>query len=345
MNNDIGGVFIDTINGFRYSYDYSFNASLNTKLYGMYTFKKGRVNAIRHVLTPSFSFNYRPDFGESKWDFYRTYQKDPTSDIVKYSLYEGAIYGYPPSGKYGMVSFALGNNVEMKVKNPKDTTGDFRKVMILESLNFNTSYNIAADSLNWSAVSMTGRTTLFKSMNLTFNATFDPYAIDIDGKTINKLEFDRTGKICRMTNASLSIGYRITSKSKKKKEKGKAEQSIGYSDDYVDFDVPWNLNIDYTLRYTNVGYNRDTTQSIRFTGDINLTSKWKIGFSSGYDFDTKKTTYTSVNIYRDLHCWEMRFTWIPFGFRRSYNFQINVKSSVLQDLKLTKQSNWSDNFQ
>lgn len=344
--NGIGGVVTDTVNGFVRAYDYSFNTNLNTKLYGMYMFKSGRIKAIRHVLTPTVGYNYRPDFGEDKWNIYRTYQVDSIGTIARYSVVEQGIFGSPPSGKYGMINFSLGNNLEMKKESKKDTTNTAKKIILIESLNFSTSYNIAADSLKLSPLNIQGRTTLFKQMNIQIGATVDPYMLDsLTGKTIDKFMYNEVGKIGRLTSANFTLGFRLNSKSKAENTNSEiANNIIGYPYDYVDFNIPWNFSIDHTFRYSKPQFEKDISQTLRFSGDVNITSKWKISVSTGYDYKIKQFTYTTVNIYRDLHCWEMRFTWIPFGFRQSYNFQINVKAAVLQDLKLTKRSSWSDQF-
>ena len=121
-------------------------------------------------------------------------------------------------------------------------------------------------------------------------------------------------------------------------------------DDYVDWSIPWSLSINYNLRYSNnilyQDYVRSDTrkvvQTLGFSGDINITPKWKVSAQSGWDFENKGLSYTSLNIYRDLHCWEMRFSWVPIGPRKSWNFSLNVKASVLQDLKLTKKKDFRD---
>jgi hypothetical protein len=111
---------------------------------------------------------------------------------------------------------------------------------------------------------------------------------------------------------------------------------------YVNFNIPWSFSGGVIIGQTQSGAQILRNAILNFSGDVSLTEKWKISFSSGYDFEQKEISFTSIDIYRDLHCWEMRFNWIPFGFRQSYNFTINVKSGMLQDLKLNRRRQWFD---
>jgi hypothetical protein len=114
-------------------------------------------------------------------------------------------------------------------------------------------------------------------------------------------------------------------------------------DAYVDFDIPWNLRINYSLDYTKPGFQKQkVTQSVRFSGDLSITEKWKIDFNSGYDFEMKTFTQSNFGIRRDLHCWQMAVNWVPFGRFQSYNFSIGIKSGMLQDLKLDRNRSFVD---
>ncbi|HXK82671.1 MAG TPA: putative LPS assembly protein LptD, partial [Bacteroidales bacterium] len=275
-----------------------------------------------------------------------TGQYDTVSYI--YSIYEGAPYGSPTRGGAGSVSFNIANNLETKVRNRADTVTGDKKIKILESLNFSTNYNIMADSLNWSPVNMSGRTRIGK-LELSFNSIFDPYAIAKDPyndiyKRINKSEFSETGNLFRITSASLSTSFSLNPRSSKNKDENQTAMLYGYPDAYVDFDVPWNIRVSYNLRYDKPYDEKIITQTLQFSGELNLTAKWKIRMSSGWDFANNKITYTVIDVYRDLHCWEASLRLIPFGIHKSYTFQINVKSAILQDLKLSKRRSWYDNF-
>ena len=349
----------DTVIGFKRAGDYVVSVPLTTTIYGMYQFKRSNIKAIRHVITPSVSYSYRPDYGEDKWGYYKTVKSDTTGKRTKYSIFDGGAgawsgnQGYPSQGKSGLVNININNNVEMKVKNKKDTTNTFKKVSIFDNLTFNTSYNIAVDSLNWSPLTIQGRTKLFKIIDLSFNSSFNEYNVDSSGNEVNKYVWETPEKFLRFESANLSLGMAFSSKNNASATKAAIDAGLpnNYLDDYVDFKIPWTLRIDYSLRYDKTSFvivdhkfDKKITQTVNFSGDFNLTGKWKIGYSSGYDFETKKLTYTSIDIYRDLHCWEMSFKWVPFGTYKSYIFQINVKSSVLQDLKLNRRKNWTENL-
>ena len=342
--------------GFYRVYDYSFGVGLSTTLYGMIQYHHGPVKALRHVITPSVSYSWRPDFGQEKFGFYKTDPRDTTGTKL-YSPYMHGIYGLPGSGRSSAFSFSLNNKFEMKVKDETDTVKHERKVQVLDALNFSTSYNMLAEEFKWSDLSMSAKTTLFKTLGLQMNATGCFYAIDSLGKKINEFEYDHSGRLFRITRASLSTGYSLNSeklfgKDKKKdnNEENKpvvdAEHSM-YDDSDLDeydyFKIPWSLSFSYSLTYTKPGLSGKLSQSLSFNGDFSLTPKWKVGFSSGYDFDAKQFTYTRFSLSRDLHCWAASLNLIPFGPRQSYTFNIAVKSAVLQDLKYNKTKSWYDN--
>lgn len=332
---DGDGVQTDTLKGFKRAYNYNLSTSLSTKLYGILQFKKGKIKAVRHVLSPSVSLRYTPDFSANNYGFYQEVQSDSLGSIQQYSIFQNGIYGTPSSGKNGTISFNLGNILEMKV-NSKDTVESIKKVKILESLGVNANYNIFTDSMHLSLITLSGGTRLFNTFTLNFNSTYDPYVLGKDGNRINQYYFQETNKIARFTRAGASINFSLN-------QKGDTEHNPNLPWlDYVDFDIPWNLSASYSIDYNKSNLNEPLTQSLGFSGDVKLTDKWKIGFRSGYDFQAKDLSFASIDIYRDLHCWEMLFNWIPFGYRQSYNLTIRVKSSVLQDLKWEKKKDWYD---
>ncbi|MEP7168237.1 MAG: putative LPS assembly protein LptD [Bacteroidota bacterium] len=346
FNTDSNQVITDTIGGFKAARDYYAGASLHTTLYGLVQFKNSKIMAVRHVLSPTVSFTYAPDFSAPSWNYYKSVQKDSTGALSKYSIFETGIYGGPGSGKQGVVNFLLDNNLEMKVRKTTDTAETTKKIKLLESLSFNTSYNIAADSLRWSIINISARTTLFDKVNLTGNSRFDPYSVDSLGRRRNISELKAHNKLARFTDASITAGFNLAQASKKTPTKGSDADKkyiATHPNDFVDLDIPFSLNVNYSLTYSKpaVGASQ-TNQIVNFNGDISLTPKWKIIFSSGYDFKLHQITYTSLSFYRDLHCWEMRLNWVPLGSFTYYNFQINVKASVLQDLKYIKKNDVYD---
>ncbi|RLD62744.1 MAG: LPS-assembly protein LptD, partial [Bacteroidetes bacterium] len=181
----------DTLNGFNRVFDYSYNAALNTQIYGMYQFKKSFVKAIRHRITPSVTLSYRPDFSNEKWGYYK---KDPLDSTKTYSVYSNGIYSAPGSGKSGLVNFNVANNIEMKIKSKKDTVTGTKKIVLIENLSFSTSYNMLADSLRWSKIRISGRTKLFKRLDINYSANLDPYILKSDstGNMVNYNRFEWT---------------------------------------------------------------------------------------------------------------------------------------------------------
>jgi len=341
LKDGAGDVKIDTIQGIRYAHNYSTSASLSLspKIYGMYTFKEtSNIAAIRHVMTPSISVSYTPEIGVDREKYYRTYKRDGKD--VEYSIFDGGLYPTPTGAmESGSINLSLDNNIEAKMRTANDTTGneDFRKVKLLESLKFSTSYNMFADSLNWSNIRMTGRTKIFNNkMDLSFNSTIDPYDLNANDIKINKFG-------PRLTNASIDLGFRLSSSDFKSDEGGEDENVAEPDMRYVQFDVPWSFSLDYGWTYSKPRRESNVAQFVKLRADFSLTPKWKINFSTGYDFAEKAVTISQFNLTRDLHCWQMTFSTVPFGPYQNYNFRINVKSSVLQDLKYEKKKVWQDN--
>lgn len=345
----------------KFSRVWDYNASINwsTQIFGTFNYKKGRIKALRHVITPSISYSYLPDFGKEKYNYYdyfnriiynsNTGQYDTISYI--YSRFEGLPYGTPSRGGSGSINFNIGNNLEMKLRNKQsDTTKSETKIKLLESLNLSTNYNIFADSLNWAPLSISGRTRI-KFFDINFSGTLDPYVVvpniaGTGGIRINKLLFYDDGRIFRLTLANLTISFSLNSKKEVKKDFKDESYTVlyGFPDSYVDFDMPWNVRVNYTFRYSKPYFDSNITQTLNISGDLNLTKKWKISTTTGFDFVKKSATYTTIDIYRDLHCWEASLHLIPFGQHKAYMFQINVKAAMLKDLKLAKRRSWYDNL-
>ena len=357
---------VDTVSGFKANRDATFNSSLNTRLYGMFNFKKGYIKAIRHVVKPSLTFNYRPDFGNPDFGFWQSYT-DTLGMEHRYSIFEQSLYGGPSYGKTGNIGFSISNNLEMKVASAKDTISGIKKIVLIEDLTIGMSYDMAKDSCNWSSLAITGRTTLFKSLVLNYSGYFIPYALDDAGNMTNRFLWDVEHKLFKRKNSqwNMQLNWSVNSNTfNDDATVNTASQSPIPTNEIlqspfnnpnqmlgsvVDFSVPWNFSVAYTLSfisqyYANVmGYESEVVQTISLRGDVNLTKNWKIAFTTGYDFESKKMSYTSVDIYRDLHCWEMRFNWVPFGYYKSWNFTINVKAGMLQDLKYNMRNSYQDN--
>jgi lipopolysaccharide assembly outer membrane protein LptD (OstA) len=363
-----GYVRTDTINQFRNVFSFDVSSTLTTKLYGMVNFKKGPVRAIRHVFTPSVGLSYNPDYSRDFWNYYGTYY-DANGIEQLYSMFQGNIYGTPPSGKAGRINYSFGNNLEIKVPSKKDTITGLKKVKLIDDLSFSGSYDMAKDSLNFSYLSVNGRTTLFKNLSVRYSSLWDPYILDSLGKKqLNQFEWDVNKRLFRKNSVSwnFSLSYSLNNDTFKKKNGAKntkrkmdsplaSEQEMNdirsNPEDYIDWTTKWALSLSYNLTLSNnptffnylMQDNRKVIQTLGVNGNINLSENWKVSVQTGWDFEQKKLSYTSMTIYRDLHCWEMRFNWIPLGTYKSWNFTINVKASALQDLKLTKKKDYRDN--
>jgi hypothetical protein len=345
-------------------HDLSASTSMETKIYFTYQTKKSGAVAMRHVMTPRLSFNYQPKLNNQVRG---TYFNSVTGQEVEYSYFENGMFGTPilKSQMYGEIR--IGNNVELKVHSKRDTISGFKKISIFDDLSVTLQYDFIADSMRLKPLSITGRTTLFQQLYLTYYLNFDPYCLDEKGYRIAMTEWAANRRLFRFSNANFKIGLNwrldqnLFSKMKKKtankpQNPTPASDALGIPASRPDFSMPWSFTLNYTfayniqentLYYQNIEpkqYNHDIIQSLNIVGDVNLSKKWKIGISTGYDFKNKEITYTSIDIYRDLHCWEMRFNWVPFGFHKGYSFTINVKASVLQDIKYNLKRDFRDNL-
>ncbi len=360
---------VDTIPGLSYAHAIypSIGMSLAPKIYGMYQFTNpnSKIVAIRHVMSPTVSFSYIPNLSDILPNYYRELKDENGKVLETYSIFQGYLYGTPTlRRRVRTMNFALRNNVEAKVRVETDSTMETNKVSILDNFNFNTSMNFD-DSVKFTPISFNGNTRLLKGkLNVNFRGSMDPYAQDSLGRRINKAEFSQSGKLVRLTNFGFSTGMRFQGGSGKKESTGEEQQAEeqvpltametpenpydrfqqDYYGEYVDFSIPWSINLNYDFNYTRRLGSSTVIQTVRMNGDFSLTPKWKIGFSTGYDIKNLKVTTSNMSIYRDLHCWEMRLTAVPFGRYKSFNFQINVKSSILRDLKYEKRIPWQDNF-
>jgi lipopolysaccharide assembly outer membrane protein LptD (OstA) len=344
-------VVTDTIPQTVMANDFSLSAGLSTRLYGDYFFKTKHLKQIRHVATPTLSASYRPDFSESKYGYYKTVPLDSLAATTsQYSIFQNGIYGAPPPGRSGLVSFSLNNTIDAKTKQQSDSGAVYKKVALIDNLGVSFAYNMAVKNYNWSDINLTGRTKLFKVMDVNASSTLTPYQIDSSGQRIERFEWNN-GRVGRLTNMSVSFSTSLRSKEKTGTQpvsttatQDQLDYINTHPEAYVDFNVPWNFSVFYNIDYRRPGLPKSevTTQSLTFNGDLSLTKKWKISVTSGYDFTNKQVTLTSINVYRDLHCWEMRFNWVPFGFRQSFSVDINVKASVLKDLKLSRRKDWQD---
>lgn len=335
----------DTSFGFFSNRDFRAGIDINTTLYGLVQFKKGALKGIRHVMNPRVGFSWRPKMGDQEYIYGGT-----SGNITNYSRDDLSIYGKSPTTNTGAITFGVNNNLEMKVRSKKDTVTGFKKVKIFEAFNISSSYNLFADSLNLADFVIAGRTRLLNRFNINFSMNMTPYKTDTLGIKYHEYVISDGKELLHLTRSTVAISFNLNGKSKAKTppKSGRAtdaeiEEIQMNPQAFIDFNVPWNLYVSYNLAYSdNPVLDNKLTQTLQFNGDLSITPKWKIGFSSGYDFINKKLTQTNVTIYRDLHCWEFKFNWVPFGTLQSWSLDLNVKSPVLQDLKLSRRRDWYD---
>ena len=365
-------IIIDTLKGFNRVIDYSGSIGMNTRIYGNYIFKRGNIQTIRHVMNPSLSFSFKPDFSAPGYDYFQKLQLSNGKEVYK-SRHDRFAYGGASLGESRSLNFSLSNTLEMKIIDKKDTTDSdtpkYKKVPLLKSFGIGTSYNFVADSFNLSPLSLRANTSVFNNkLSINFGATVDPYTYIIDSTGTNsdgslKVYQHRVNQYAWNNGQGMGSLSRInlafsTNLNPQKREQENNVQDrimnsqlsdadkywlINNPDAYVDFSIPWSLRINYSFNYSATGFAEPRiTQALTLSGDLSLTEKWKILFRTGYDFKEKDFTQSNFTVSRDLHCWEMNLNWTPFGRFTSYNFVIRVKSSLLQDLKINRKRSFYD---
>ena len=372
-DNDLSKVTDKVVNGFDAFRTYSFSSSVGTTVYGTFNFGENKkIKSIRHVMRPSVSYGYTPSFEK----YYDTYASDASGTMDKqYTRFENGIFGAPGLTNSNTLGFDLSNTFEAKVTDKDSTRTEAKKIMLLNNLNFSTSYNLNADGVNslaFAPVRVSGGTQLLDNkMNVNFGATLDPYAIDNSGKRINRFNIDNGGSLFRMTSSNMTLNYSLSSKGKDDTKKDKNEQSQrngGRADDlfgtntdlgdsrksqfgdeesegedkiseFFNSKLPWDMTFAYSLTYGNNNReNKIIGNSIMISANADITPKWKAGVSTGYDFVQKGVTFTQFRFERDLLSWRMDFNWSPFGDNANWGFFIGIKSGVLSDIKWDKRS-------
>jgi hypothetical protein len=335
--------------GFKNNYDYSYGIGASTTLYGLYQMKnpKSFINAIRHKIDITVGFNYHPNFRDPKRGFNEWVQVDSLGTMQLYNIFSST-----SSEKSGSIGFGMNNNVEMKVLNVNDTTakGKFKKIAIFDNVGFAGSYNMVADSMNLSIISLNLRTKIAGTV-LNINGVLNPYALDEKGNITKYYNWNKTkglARLGRITNLGTSLGYNFTSdklvkKQKTTDEKGRTENKPSQSTEnksYNQLKISWGVNLNYSINYVNNNNKPALVQrlGVGLNGNIDFTEKWKSTFSSGFDFETMKITHTQMTVTRNLHCWTMSLNFSPIGSMKFYTFSLNANASMLKDLKLHKES-------
>ena len=374
LNQYVSKEITDTTRGafYGHSINPSISASFNPQIYGIFNFKAdSRIQAIRHVMKPSVSFNYIPSLKGLSSDLYRQVQYDSLGHTRDYSIFEGNIYGTPSLSKRSSgISFNLTNIIDAKVFEKNDTTGKPKKVKIIDNLGISTSYNVFADSMRWAPVNMALNTNLLGNLGISARSSFSLYGLDSLGRSIGTFAFAQNRKLMRLTNFGVSLDFdlgQLIRGDKKTQAAGlpaqapaqspagigqregpgglqAQEQESALRDEYgySVFDVPWSMRVSYNFNYSKPGFKPTVSQTLSLNGTVTLTKKMAITYTSGYDFKGKEITMTNIGITRDLHCWDMSFNWVPNGTMKMWNFMIRVKAAVLSDLKYERRKDFHD---
>ncbi len=362
-------VVTDTMRGFDSYRTYNFNASIGTTVYGIFKFgKDSKIQAIRHVIKPSISYSLTPSFEK----FYDTYLIPATSglpqEVVEYSRFANTLFGAPNKEYASSIGFSITNDFEAKIRKSDSIGAEPEKRKLLSNLRFSTAYNLAADSLNLQPITFSGTLPIIKDkLSINFNGALDPYALNNNNQRINKLNIENGGSLLRLTRGNISFNYSFSNSDFGGKEKdaenetyknggrkddlfGKSMNSDGtFGNQQKDeepkenktkryhYKIPWSLRLAYTMTYNNLHReNEISSHSIMFSADVELSPRWKVGLSSGYDIKNHGFTYTQLRFERDLKSWRMSFNWTPFGVRQSWYFFIGIKASVLSSIKYDK---------
>ncbi len=371
-NNGLGAVVTDTVPGFESYRTYNFSTSLGTTVYGTFNFGQGKkIQALRHTMRPSIGYNINPAFDRYYDEFIVPDTADPdlNDEIQSYSRFENTLFGAPGKNFSSSIGFSLSNNLEAKVRDRDSTALEPKKVIILNNLNFSTAYNLAGDSLRLNPINFSGGIPIIEKLDINFSGVLDPYALNSNNQRIDVFNIDNGGSLFRLANANVSINYSFSSRDFETTETDKIDNETfrngGRPDDlfgqttdiydgeiydevdeevdktdigWYDYSIPWDLRFAYTVTYSNrQRENEISSQSLMFSSNLELSPRWTVGVSSGYDFKNEGVTLTQFRFQRDLESWQLSFNWTPIGsINTSWYFYVGIKSSVLSDIKYDK---------
>lgn len=351
-------VIDEKIRGFTTARDFNTNLSFNTTFYGLSNLNIGKFESFRHTLRPTISLSYRPDFSSDYWGYYRTVQTDTTEQddgtvpTRRYSIFEDEVFSGPGMGEQRAISFRLANVFEAK-KVARDSTGEKKEetISLIEQLDFNTSYNFAADSIKLSNLNTDFRTKVLPGLNLRASAQFNFYERDQNGNKIDNYLLTTSGKLMELTSFSTSTSYSFQWGSQGglqpnddpyyPENYNPLNQSIFHPVDphfnqrpVQDFDSPFSFSVDFSYRWTlnPTGDNRTSATVNARNINLKLTPKWDFRTEIGYDLVAKELTPSQFSLNRNLHCWDLSFTMNPFGDNQYYFFSLSVNAGQLQSI-------------
>ena len=359
------GLFED----FGITQNFSASASLSTRLYGMFNFRRGKLKAVRHMISPSLSVSYAPEMGTAI-NGYRVYNYTDIhgeQHTVEYNKWSGGLYSPPSPGKTASLGFQIGNNLEAKVEDKKDTTGTgLKKIKLIDNLNLSGNYNFLADSMKLSNINVNLTTNVLEKVSISAGMTLDPYAVDYRGQRYNRFNVQQTGRLVRLTNANVSLGFSLSGEGAGKGNDGSGSgggggvkmtgESPAYTRVYyhpvtgefipggwvyyLNPEVPWSVSFNYTYSYSRTyQYSNNQliarnnhTQTLNINGQVRLTKALNLNLTTGFDLTKMKLTTTQISATYDLHCFEISFSWVPLGQWKQWSFRINAKAAALADL-------------
>ncbi len=340
--------------GFFRQYGYSFSASAKTNIYGTLTdLKWGKIQALRHTITPTFALSYAPNIDAIARGWTRRYT-DTSGRIINYNFFSNSPMGGIAQNQSGNISFGINNNLQGKKTISIDSSGKSKseKFNIIDQLNISGNYNVFADSLKFSDIRLNFNTVLFKIIRINANSSYSPYVRTNSGVMIDRYLLQENGKLMRLRSAGINLNATLNAKTfsktptKKlepnKKIRGEEPELLDIQNQigtFYDFNIPWNINLAYMANYnaeSPVPNNRISTNRIRISGDVSITENWKIVYETGYDLKSNMLDGSRFSVARNLHCWQLEFSWIPTGFGQQWLFTLRPVSRLLQDLKLNR---------
>ena len=337
-------LLVDEHKAFKTMRYFNTGVSLNTRIIGIFNTDFLTIKGFRHTIQPSISYTYQPDFSKPFWKYYGTYT-DQSGNQIKYSFFEQDIFGPPPAGEQQSINFAVNNIFEIKTRGTKDTVDNKFQVLNLAA---GISYNFAADSIRLSELGLSYRTQVGTLLNVAGGASFNFYKYIYGVGRVNRFLWNTEKRLADLTNINISLSTTIQSSQEKSSTPAdslkKAKEQYNYEglgEKAEDFSIPWQVTFGY-----NYSESKPAPSSIFISSNIStslafsLTPNWKFSFSTGYDIFNRQLTAPYITVNRDLHCWEMNLYWVPIGIYRGYRFEIRVKASQLQDVKITKETNY-----
>jgi hypothetical protein len=349
QKNSENGIFEKTkVKQFDARHTFNAGASMRTTLYGMFEPKIGSLKSIRHKIDPSISYTLTPDFSDPAYGYF-TYYEDSLDNEQKMDKFATSPYGGTPTSKSQRMGINVNNLFQAKVGN-----GEEERKIDLFTVNFSTGHDFNRDSLRWSDLSTNFRATPLKGVNMNMNAAHSFYEI-INGRAVDNFLLTE-GRLPQLLRFTSSLSFSLNSKMFMKKEEDEKEKREGemteeelYEEGLMNtsmlqqekerdrfaaknLDMDWNTSYGIEYRYNRS--NDSKSIDLRANAGLALTKNWRVNWTGRFDLVGFDITYQSFSIHRDLHCWEMMFSWQPiYGY---YQFQINVKTSELKDLKLEK---------